>query len=257
MATLATLIKVDPFGERGDAGSSAAVLVLVAFLLSFLAIRTSARLTRSVEWWPGGVTREGVHVHHMVWGICLMILSGFLSYVVPSGTFVWDLTAIGFGIGVGFTLDEFALWVHLEDVYWRHEGRSSFDAVVIALAFAALVVIGTRPFGLNDPASVWGTAVSVTIILALVVAAAARGRVLLAVLGMFIPVVALYGCVRLARPSSLWARRFYDERKLARARRRFSPHRRSARLVTRLGDLVAGAPSEEHRHRLSASGDRE
>jgi hypothetical protein len=254
---IATLIQVDPLGERGDAGSAAAVLVLVSFLVSFLAIRTSARLTRSVSWWPGGVKRDGVHVHHHVWGICLMILSGFLSYVVPSGTVVWHITAIGFGIGAGFALDEFALWVHLEDVYWSHEGRSSIDAVVLAFAFAALVVVGTRPFGLDEPASVWGTAASVAIILVLVVAAASKGRVLLAVLGMFFPVVALYAGVRLAQPSSIWARRFYDERKLARARRRFAPDRRTARLSRRFADLVTGAPSEDRRHGLSARGEPE
>ena len=79
----------------------------------------------------------------------------------------WHLIAIGFGIGAGFTLDEFALWVRLEDVYWSDEGRSSFDAVVCSCAFAALVVIGTRPFGLDDPTSVWGTAGAVTVVLGL------------------------------------------------------------------------------------------
>ena len=56
---------------------------------------------------------------------------------------------VGFGIGAGFTLDEFALWVHLQDVYWTDEGRASFDAVVIAVAFAALVVEGTTPFAVG------------------------------------------------------------------------------------------------------------
>jgi hypothetical protein len=188
-------------------------------------------------------------VHHLVWGICLIILTGFLAFALPAEGPWWHLNAIGFGIGVGLALDEFALWVHLEDVYWAEEGRSSFDAVVIAFAFAALVVIGTRPFGLNDPASVWGTLSSVGVILVLVVAAAAKGRVLLAVLGMFIPVVALFGAVRLARPSSVWAERFYDERKVAKARSRFSPHRRAARLATRVEHFVAGAPVEHRRER--------
>ena len=122
--------------------------MLVAFLISFLAIRTSARLTRSVSWWPGGVKSGDVHIHHLVWGICLMMFAGF---------------------GVGFTLDEFALWVRLKDVYWSEEGRASLDAVVVAAAFAALVVLGTNPFGLDDPASISGTAVAVTLILGLAV----------------------------------------------------------------------------------------
>ena len=69
----ADLIAVNPFVDRHQPGPGAAVLVLVAFLVAFLAIRTSARLTRSVSWWPGGIETEGgVHIHHLVFGICLM-----------------------------------------------------------------------------------------------------------------------------------------------------------------------------------------
>jgi hypothetical protein len=242
---LASLLSVDPFTAHPRPGSGAAFLVLVAFLASFLAIRTSARLTRSVSWWPGGVQAGGVHLHHLVWGICLMLLSGFLAFAAPAQAPWWHLYAIGFGVGAGFTLDEFALWVHLEDVYWTREGRSSVDAVVTALAFAALVVLGTRPFGLDDPASVWGTAGTVALILAGVLVAAAKNRALLAVVGVFLPPFAFYGALRLARPSSLWARRFYDDAKRARAAARFAPDRRTERLATRLSDLVAGAPSDD------------
>jgi integral membrane sensor domain MASE1 len=70
---IATTFTVDPFGEHLRQGSGTAFLVLVAFLVSFLAIRTSARLTRSVSWWPGGVQADGVHLHHLVWGICLIL----------------------------------------------------------------------------------------------------------------------------------------------------------------------------------------
>jgi hypothetical protein len=220
-------------------------VVLVAFLVSFLAIRTSARLTRSVSWWPGGVQSGGVHLHHLVWGICLMMLSGFLAFAAPLRSPWWHVNAVAFGVGVGFTLDEFALWVHLKDVYWSEAGRSSLDAVVVAVAFAALVVIGSRPFGLDDPGSVWGTALAVAVVLGLVSLAAAKGRVFLAVFGMFIPVLALIAAMRLARPSSLWARRRYDEVKLTRAQTRFSLTSPLARLGVRLGDMVAGAPTRE------------
>ena len=148
------IVNVDPFGDRLRPGPGAAFVVLVAFLVSFLAIRTSARMTRSVSWWPGGVETGGVHIHHLVWGIGLMMLCGFLAFAAPVVAPWWHLIAIGFGIGAGFTLDEFALWVRLEDVYWSDEGRASFDAVICSCAFAALVVLGTRPFGLDDPTSV-------------------------------------------------------------------------------------------------------
>ena len=84
MPAIATILDVEPFGARAAPGTGTAFLVLGAFVVSFLLIRTSARLTRSVAWWPGGVqTGSGVHVHHLVWGICLMMLAGFLGFAVP------------------------------------------------------------------------------------------------------------------------------------------------------------------------------
>jgi hypothetical protein len=217
----------------------------VAFLISFLAIRTSARLTRSVSWWPGGVKSGDVHIHHLVWGICLMMFAGFLAFAMPLEAPWWNIFAIAFGVGVGFTLDEFALWVRLKDVYWSEEGRASLDAVVVATAFAALVVVGTNPFGLDDPGSISGTAVAVALILGLAVICFLKGRLLLGVIGVFVPVVALVGAVRLAHPSSPWARWRYKGPRLEEARERFDPSRRVGRWQRRLGDLIAGAPSPD------------
>jgi hypothetical protein len=239
------IVSVDPFDERLHPGTGAAFVVLLAFVVSFLAIRTSARLTRSVSWWPGGVETGGVHIHHLVWGICLMMLFGFLAFAAPLEAPWWHLVAIGFGIGAGLTMDEFALWVRLEDVYWTQEGRASFDAVVIAAAFAGLVVVGTEPFGLDDPASISGTALAVALVFGLAVVCFVKGRVLLGVIGLFVPVVALTGAVRLARPSSLWARRRYSGRRLERASARFSPARRTTRWGRRIADVISGAPSEQ------------
>lgn len=244
MQTVAEIISVHPFGQRLREGSGAAFVVLVAFLVSYLAIRTSARLTRSVRWWPGGVKAGGVHLHHLVWGIGLLLLCGFLGFAAPLEAPWWHAVAIGFGVGAGFTLDEFALWVHLEDVYWTEEGRSSFDAVVCTLMFAALVVLGTRPFGLDDPGSVLGTAATVALVLGLSCACFAKGRVLFGVAGLFVPVLGLTGALRLARPTSPWARR-YDDSKRHRATERFGPERPMSRLSRRVSDLVAGAPSGE------------
>jgi hypothetical protein len=218
----------------------AAFMVLVAFVLSFLAIRTSARLTRSVSWWPGGVEAGGVHIHHLVWGICLMMLCGFLGFAAPLEAPWWHFVALGFGIGAGLTMDEFALWVRLEDVYWAQEGRASFDAAVVAAAFAGLVVLGTKPFGLDDPASISGTAVAVALILGLAIVCFAKGRILLGVIGLFMPVAALVGALRLGRPSSAWARWRYSGPRLERASARFSPARRRA------GRVVPATSSSAH-----------
>jgi hypothetical protein len=246
MTLVAEVVSVNPFGDRLRPGAGAGTVVLVSFLVSYLAIRTSARLTRSVSWWPGGVeTEDGVHLHHLVWGILLMLFCGFLAFAAPLGSPWWHIIAIGFGVGMGFTLDEFALWVHLEDVYWSEQGRTSFDAVVSTLAFAVLVVLGTRPFGLDEPASVWGTTLAVAIILALALVCFAKGRVLLGIIGIFIPVVALFGALRLAHPSSWWARKRYDEDRMARSRERFAPDKPLMRAGRRIGDAIAGRPTEE------------
>src|SRR5579884_3331417 len=108
MTVLAAILSVHPFGDRFTGGRGAAFVVLIAFLVSFLAIRTSARLTRSVSWWPGGVQSGGVHVHHLVWGICLLLIAGFIAFAAaPLRAPWWHIDAVIFGIGAGFTLDEF------------------------------------------------------------------------------------------------------------------------------------------------------
>jgi hypothetical protein len=252
----ASIVSVHIFGNHTlRSGRGGAFVVLVAFLLSFLAIRTSARLTRSVSWWPGGVQSGGVHLHHLVWGICMLLVSGFVAFAAaPLRAPWWHIDAIVFGIGAGFTLDEFALWVHLKDVYWTEEGRSSVDAVVVAVAAAGLVVLGTRPFGLDDPGSIWGTVGTVAFVLGFVLLSAAKGRVFLAVIGMFIPVTAIVGAVQIARPESIWARRFYDPRKLERANTRYAPTSRMSRFGTWLSDLLAGAPTDTEPARQDRSG---
>jgi hypothetical protein len=243
MYPAATFFDVSLFGDRSDPGSGTAFVVLAAFVLSFLAIRTSARLTRSVSWWPGGVeTEDGVHLHHLVWGICLMMAAGFVGFAVPMGPVAWNAAAVLFGVGAGFTMDEFALWVHLSDVYWSEEGRSSFDAVVVATAVAGLVVAGTTPFGLDDPASIGVTGAGVVVVLGLASACFAKGRILLGAVGLFVPVFALFGAVRLGHPASPWGRRRYSGEKLARAQARFGDDALAVRLGRRLSDLLAGAP---------------
>lgn len=241
---IAAILSLHPFGSRVAPGRELAFDVLVAFVVSFLAIRTSARLTRGVSWWPGGVESGGVHLHHLVWGICLLMLAGFISFTGPLPGAWRRADAIVFGIGAGFTLDEFALWVYLKDVYWSKEGRSSVDAVIIAVAFAGLVVLGTQPFGLNGPASIWATIGTIALVLVFVLAAAAKGRSMLAVIGIFVPVVAVFAALRLARPSSIWARRRYDEKMLKRAESRYAPTTRLARLSTRVSNVIGGAPDD-------------
>lgn len=245
----AEIVSVNLLGHRASPGPETGFLVLAAFLGSFLFMRTSARLARSprVPWWPGSVvTGSGLHIHHLVWGIVLMMIAGFLAFAARLGPGAWHAVAIAFGIGAGMAMDEFALWLHLQDVYWSAQGRASIDGVVLATVFGGLVVVGTRPFGLDEAASVLGTVAVAAATIGLAAVCFLKGRLAIGVLAIFVPFAGLLGAVRLAHPGSPWARRRYRGRRaslLERARARFDPHRRTARLEQRLGNLLAGAPA--------------
>ena len=222
-------------------GVRAGLILLLSMLASFLLIRTSARLMRSpkVPWWPGSIQTEGgLHVHHLVFGIVLMLLAGFVLALQP-GSPVLEIMAAGFGIGAGLTLDEYALWLHLEDVYWEEQGRRSVDAVVIATLVGGLVLLGFLPVATDDSLPV--IILSVLVTLALAALAIAKGKVVLGVVAMLFPLVGLIAAIRLAKPDSPWARRRYppDGKKMAKAERRFEKH--TAR-YQRFQDRVAGAP---------------
>ncbi len=132
-------------------------LVLVGFLLSFGFIRMSTRLMRSprVPWWPGSVVSEsGVHLHHLVFGIVTMMIAGAVGFTVLGDSPWAEVCAFAFGVGAGLTIDEFALWVYLEDVYWSEQGRVSIDATVIAAAFMGLILLGFTPFTFKPDRSI-------------------------------------------------------------------------------------------------------
>lgn len=225
----------------GEEAARAGLILLAAMLMSFLFIRTSARLMRSpkVPWWPGSVTTEGgLHVHHLVFGIVLMLLAGFVLALQPGSPWL-ELVAAAFGIGAGLTLDEYALWLHLEDVYWAEQGRRSVDAVVVAALIGGLVMMGFLPFATDSGAP--AIVLSVLVALGLATVAVLKGKVFLGVVSMLVPVVGLVAAVRLAKPDSAWARRRYADgsAKLARARARHERHRRRYRAFQ---DRIAGAP---------------
>ena len=224
-----------------DEGVRAGLIVLGTMLLSFLAIRTSARLMRSpkVPWWPGSIESGGLHVHHLVFGIVLLLLAGFLLALQPGNPW-FDLAAAAFGIGAGLTLDEYALWLHLEDVYWSEEGRRSVDAVVIAAVVGALLLLGFLPFTTDDSAP----AIVVYSLLNLAISGVAvfKGKVVMGVAGILFPLVGWIGAIRLAKPNSPWGRRFYKpgSKKLAKSEGRYQRH---TRRYQRFQDQIAGAPA--------------
>src|SRR6184192_297701 len=116
-------------------------LASLAFLLTFGIVRG---ITVSIRAGIGpfhNVTSGGLHIHYLVWGIALLIVVGYvwLLEVGVGSTWVASLTAILFGVGAALTLDEFALWLNLQDVYWERQGRVSVDVVLI---FGGLLSVG-------------------------------------------------------------------------------------------------------------------
>jgi lysyl-tRNA synthetase class 2 len=197
-----------------------------------------------VPWWPGSVeTSGGLHIHHLVFGIVLIMLAGFLSFALQPDGALLTILAIAFGIGAGLTLDEFALWLYLDDVYWSEEGRRSVDAVIIATIVAGGVAVGLVPLGAESESGV-ALAIPIAINLGFCILAGIKGKVASALIGMFIPFVSIVAAVRLARPGSPWARRRYAEgsKKLAKAEGR--EERRRARVV-RWQNRIGGAPTSE------------
>lgn len=233
-------------------------LVLLGFLGSFGFIRLSTRLIRSprVPWWPGSVVSEsGLHVHHLVFGICLMLGAGGLGFALFSSSPWLEISAALFGIGAGLTIDEFALWVYLDDVYWAEQGRSSIDAAVLAAAVMLLVLLGGRPFDVQaGQADLIDTAVGVVIALTAVLTCFAKQRLMHGVVGLFLLPVAVYGAARIGKPGSPWARRFYRARsasKQAKSEQRFRADRRTERLKERFRDAVGGTTQEVYAAKLA------
>jgi hypothetical protein len=253
MSPLASLFPVKHIYDLvvADDGRQRAFICLAALLISFLLIRTSARMTRAFTWWPGGVQTEGgVHLHHFVWGIFLMLGAGFVGVGLHLDEPWSGIVAAIFGVGAGLTLDEFALWTRLEDVYWSTEGRSSLQAVAVVGSVGALVVIGVQPFELETAESAVTVTAWISLSLLVAVVAFLKGRVLPGAVGLFVLPVGLFAASRLAHPRSPWARRFYPagSRRLARAQRRFDdPQRAGARMRRELANLVGGRPTPKPR----------
>ena len=207
-------------------GRELELLFLIAFLASFGFIRTSAHMIRAqVSWWPGNVEVGGTHIHHLVWGILLLLLFGYVGGVVRPDDPWSHIAVIGFGIGAGLTLDEFALWLNLRDVYWEKEGRRSIDAVIVVGVLAALAATGFREWvavAEEVENGVFAAIGGVGVLgFAAALANAAKEKFGMAALSLVVPPAGAVAAVRLGRPTSIWAHRFYGESKLDRARRRF------------------------------------
>ena len=215
------------------------VFCLVAFILTFFVTRTIVRYIRSHadsdkprKWWqPRNISAGGgIHIHHVVIGVILVMISGIAMVTLAINGGVPEFTAAAtiFGIGAALVLDEFALILHLQDVYWAEDGRTSVDAVFAAIAVAGLLILGFNPLSFFD-IDIWredtnfaarASVVALAVItLALAVIVLLKGKVWTGLIGMFITPLLLVGAFRLSRPHAPWARwRYTDKpRKMHRA----------------------------------------
>lgn len=134
-----------------DARRERMFLSSVSFFVTFAIARLIA-FTIHINIGPfQSIVINGLHVHHLVFGILLLLLVGYL-WLLQIGTgigvgSVWSsrIIALVYGFAAALTLDEFALWLHLEDVYWTIEGQRSIEAIIL---FGGLLSIGLwgKPF---------------------------------------------------------------------------------------------------------------
>lgn len=233
-----------------EPGRTALVICFFAFVVTFVVTRLITRMIRSGRGPFKDNSVGGVHVHHIVPGIILLIIGGLVALGgLGQG---WDNTgALLFGIGLALVLDEFALVLHLEDVYWQNEGRLSVDAVFVLAAILGLLIVVGSPFGGDSDGWTdwrrWQIVVFIALDLVMAAIAAAKGKLLTATAGVFIPFVAYVGAIRIARPRSPWARRRYvdDPRKqfIAEQREEHVDRRWRSR-IARFQDFVAGSPQQ-------------
>lgn len=228
------------------------LLALAALVVTFLVTRSITRMIRAGRGPFRNVNPGGMHIHHVVPGVVLMVIGGFGAIFVEGGVVAESVVAVVFGMGTGLVLDEFALILHLHDVYWSEQGRTSVEVTVLTSVVVGMMLIGSSPFDVDDQgglqeqgALLWALNLILGTLIAVV--SFAKGKFRMGVLGVVIPFIGAVGAIRLARPKSPWAHRFYAHRphKLARATRRAARHDAHwSGLRTRFQNAIAGAPNQ-------------
>lgn len=227
-------------------GREPAFLMLLAFICALAGARFYTRMARVHGW--GSPHIGDVHVHHLVHGVVLSLVSGGIAIGLQPSEFWVAFLAMVFGVGAALVLDEFAMLLHLDDVYWTTEGRLSIDACMAAVAFLGLALLATFPLPTDTYDARVARAIGdgvIVLIAILVVVTLLKGKLKLGLFGIVLPPLSLVGAVRLAKPTSIWARRFYppDGWRLRRAASRFaSREERWAHRRERFYDLIGGRP---------------
>jgi hypothetical protein len=240
-----------------DNGKEPLLFLFLAFIVAFALTRLYTRLARKHGWGSGNV--GGVHMHHMVPGVILMVVCGILGFsTLTNGDIAYELVAIGFGVGAALTLDEFAMILHLRDVYWEEEGRTSMNAMFMGIAFAGLLLVVSSPVGIDDNARQSGALTVFLLVffnLSFAIVAFLKKKPIFGTIAIIAPFFSIIPAVRYAKPGSPWARWFYDPARAktpaARARREFKTYCSAWRFTQGwpgrferwFSDLIGGAPS--------------
>lgn len=230
-----------------DPGKLPLLVCLGAFVLTYLLTRAVTRRIRSGKGrLRDTMTGDGLHVHHAVPGLGLL-MSGAVMALVPLDPGLILVAAALIGSGASLVLDEFADILHLQDVYWRHEGRTSAHVVGLAVACLLALLVGLNPLGVDvvdntELALRWSGSLVVTITTVTVIACVAKGKYRTAIIGTFVPFVAVVGAVRLARPGSWWAARYPRPRQARAADRARRFDDRYLRRVHLVADRIIGRP---------------
>ncbi|GAA1343960.1 hypothetical protein [Saccharothrix algeriensis] len=225
---------------------------LLGLVVTFVLIRISVRLIRAnVRWWPGNIKPGGTHIHHVVFGTVFLLVGGVTGLAAPDDEHGVRVSAAALlGVGAALVLDEFALILHLRDVYWSKDGRLSVDAVFLAIGMTGLLLLGARPLGYDEfyGEGRWLRVLLVLVHLGFAIVALLKGKVWTGLLGLLVPVLPEIGALRLARPGSPWARWRYseDSRKLRRAYRREARIRQPLiRAKIRFQEFISGRHDDE------------
>ena len=119
--------------------------LLASFVLAFLSARFATYVLRRRErWGPFRNVRLGRrHIHHYIPGIALAFTAGTAAILAGSEELEAKL-AVPFGVGMGLTLDESALLLELDDVYWSREGLLSVQITLAVTAMLGAITLGLR-----------------------------------------------------------------------------------------------------------------
>lgn len=214
-------------------------LALVTFLITFLVTRMITRMIRAGRGPFRNVATGEVHVHHVIPGLIILLLGGVLALGSGERGLWRQIAGVLFGMGAALVLDEFAMVLHMDDVYWSNEGRLSADAVTLAavVMFCALIIIAPNQpnpdevtgFWMNLAAGltfvvIWLLPIAVTIL---------KGKLWMGALAVMIIPIAWVAAMRVARPTSPWAHYRYRDRpqRMAKARARAAKWERRQRPV--------------------------